>query len=60
MIYQGRVLLEGHTLQEADLQPNDTVIAVIPSLDKEDKEEGPVPDGDGECVVTRTMSLIAQ
>jgi len=38
LIYQGKVLLEGSTLEEVALQPNDTVIAVIPAL-KEEKEE---------------------
>jgi len=50
------VLLEGNTLEEVDLQPNDTIIAVIPSLqndeDINDDKEQKVPaanDDGGLC-----------
>jgi hypothetical protein len=47
LIYQGKVLLEGNTLEEVDLQPNDTVIAVIPALAGEEKEERAPPPAEG-------------
>ena len=37
LIYQGKVLLEGSTLEEVDVQPNDTLIAVIPALQDDDE-----------------------
>ena len=51
------MLLEGHSLEEAGVQPNDTVIAVIPSGSSEDKEEkAPVAEVDGEAE-SRVSSL---
>lgn len=45
LLYKGKVLLEGHTLQEAGINEDDTIIAVIPSLkeEKEDDEKDKVP-----------------
>ena len=47
LIYQGKVLLEGSTLEEVALQPNDTVIAVIPGLKEEKEEKLPQAELDG-------------
>lgn len=53
LIYQGKVLLEGNTLEEVDVQPNDTLIAVIPALNEENDEKEqnlPQAEVDGEWI----------
>lgn len=47
-------MLEGNTLEEVDLQPNDTVVAVIPSLKEEKEEKIPQAEVDGKFGCTQT------
>ena len=43
LIYQGKVLLDGNTLEEVSLQPGDTIVAVIPALECEEEADKKSP-----------------